>query len=135
MYNQFCTEELKRHYVEDLPYLYRQTATLAMPTLTVQRTGAHHDKNIQYAVFFSRQLDWVLLFCQLVHFTGWQVNVVKVASWWNLSEGIGAIFTQWLDHKIKATFSSKMRSFYRCSYTFPKYFSYLAQILNNAVGG
>ncbi len=38
--------------------------------------GAHHDIKMQIAVFFTWQLDWVLTFCQLVHFTtSWQVNV------------------------------------------------------------
>ncbi len=44
--------------------------------------GAH--RNIHYAVFVSWQLSWVLFFCQLVHLTSWQVNIVRVASWWNL---------------------------------------------------
>ncbi len=51
------------------------------------RTGAHHDRNIQYAVFVSWQLDWVILFCQLVHFSRWQLNVVTVTSWWNVLTG------------------------------------------------
>ncbi len=55
--------------------------------------GAHHltlvygnnDRNMQYAAFFSWQVDWTLLCCQLVHFISWQVNIVTVASWYQLT--------------------------------------------------
>ncbi len=47
---------------------------------TKELSGAHHDRNIKYTLFFSWQVDWVLLFYKLVHFISWQVNVATVAS-------------------------------------------------------